>query len=151
MTGGGPGHRWSATLGRAGLIAVGGAIGATTRAVLERTFPAEPGGWPWTTFLINISGSLILGALLEILLRSGPDAGWRRTVRLGCGTGILGGYTTYSSFAVEVVRLAQDGRAGIGIAYALVSVALGLLAALAGILVVTAIHRGRVGRSGRTS
>ncbi len=116
------------------VVLVGGAFGTAVRAALESAFPAQPGGWPWTTFAINVSGSLLLGLLLETLSRRGPDAGLRRYLRLGVGTGVMGGYTTYSTFAVETVRLLGLGGAAtfIGIGYALGSVVLGLLAAFAG-------------------
>ena len=135
-------------LALAGLVAAGGAAGVLARAGIEQAFPAAPGGWPWATFWINVTGSLVLGALLETLVRSGPDHGWRRAVRLGCGTGVLGGFTTYSTFAVEAVRLAEGGDLGTGLAYALVSVAVGVTAAAAGIVLAGAAHRRRTARRG---
>lgn len=115
------------------LVFVGGTTGTALRAWLEATFPSPTGSWPWATFWINLSGALILGFLLESLLLSGPDLGWRRRVRLGVGTGVMGGYTTYSSFIVEADQLLRGGHAWTGIAYALVSVTLGIACALAGI------------------
>ena len=134
-------------LALAGLVALGGAVGTTARGLLEQAFAPAPGSWPWTTFWINLVGSFVLGALLETLLRSGPDAGWRRGVRLGCGTGVLGGYTTYSTCAVEVERLASGGHAALGAAYALGSVVLGVAAAVGGIALAAAVRR-RVSRGG---
>ncbi|MFT4294952.1 MAG: CrcB family protein [Micropruina sp.] len=121
------------------VVLVGGAVGTAVRAALESAFPAQPGGWPWATFAINLTGSFLLGLLLETLSRRGPDAGLRRYLRLGLGTGVMGGYTTYSSFAVESVRLLGLGGGAIvvGIGYALGSVALGLAAAFAGMWVAT--------------
>lgn len=115
------------------LVAVGASVGTLIRAALERAYPAAPGDWPLTTFLINIVGSLLLGLLLESLLRSGDDTGRRRQMRLLLGTGVLGGFTTYSSFIVEIDQLARTGHPGVGAAYALVSVALGLIAAGVGV------------------
>ena len=134
-------------LALAGLVAAGGAVGTTARALLEHAFAPTPGAWPWTTFWINLAGSFVLGALLETLLRSGPDTGRRRAVRLGCGTGVLGGFTTYSTFVVEVERLADGGHVALGAAYGLGSVVLGVLAALGGIALAAAV-RGRATRGG---
>lgn len=114
-----------------GLVFVGGALGTALRAGLEDAF-AQPTGWPWATFAINLVGSFVLGLLLERLVRGGPDEGRRRAVRLGCGTGILGGFTTYSTFVLEVERLATDGETVVAVAYPLVSVVLGLALAAAG-------------------
>jgi len=120
---------------RPGLLALvwwGGAIGTLLRHAIEQAIPVAPGQWPWATFGINVSGSFVLGALLGGLARSGPDHGWRRTARLGVGTGFCGGFTTYSTFIVEVDTLARGGWAATGAAYALVSVVLGVAAALTG-------------------
>jgi len=116
------------------LILIGGALGTGIRAALVAAYPAQPGGWPWATFLINVTGAFTLGVLLETLIRRGPDSGVRQFLRLGLGTGVLGGYTTYSTFAVEAVRLLGAGAVLIGIGYAIASVLLGLAAALAGTL-----------------
>ena len=127
----------------AALVAVGGAVGTSARAALETAFAPAPGAWPWTTFAINVVGSFVLGVLLESLVRSGPDDGWRRRARVGLGTGVLGGFTTYSTFALEVYRLVGDGHAVTGVAYALVSVVVGVVAAGAGILLAGAASRRR--------
>lgn len=124
-----------------GVILVGGMIGTAIRAGLETAFASPSGGVPWATFGINISGAFLLGTLLETLSATGRDVGWRRTVRLGVGTGALGGYTTYSTFAVETMTLLQGGAWLVGTAYALGSVTLGFTAALAGITLARAIVR----------
>jgi len=125
------------------LVAAGGTVGVLARALL--TQPAAPGAWPWRTFAVNVLGSLLLGALLALLQR-GPDVGRRRAVRLGVGTGVLGGFTTYSTFALEVEQLVVTGHVVTGVAYALGSVVLGVVAAGAGLLLV---GRALTGRSPR--
>ena len=125
------------------LVVVGGAVGTAVRASLEQAYPTPPAAWPSTTFTINVTGSFVLGLLLQRLARGGPDEGRRRTLRLGVGTGVLGGYTTYSSFAVESVQLVDSGRAGLAVAYALGSVAAGLLAAGAAMVIGDALARRR--------
>jgi CrcB protein len=121
------------------LVVAGGMVGTAIRAALESAMPAAPGHWPWATFLINITGAFVLGSLLEALVRTGRDEGWRRGVRLTAGTGLLGGYTTYSTFSVEVVQVSRDGALLIGPMYALASVALGLAAAGLGYRVAVAL------------
>ncbi len=128
------------------VIVAGGVAGTLARAALESVLPAAPGAFPWMTFAINITGSLLLGALLQTLALSGDDRGWRKAVRLGVGTGVLGGFTTYSTFAMETGRLltgagASPAQVGTGVAYALTSVALGVGAAVVGISASTAVVR----------
>ncbi len=122
-------------LGMLALVCAGGAAGTWVRAVLEAAVGGQPPTWPWATFAVNVSGAFLLGCLLELLARSGSDAGWRRGVRLAAGTGFLGGYTTYSALAVEVVLLTFPAPHLHGAGYALTSVVLGSAAAAAGFLV----------------
>ncbi len=114
------------------LILAGGSLGTFARWWLEDRFGAPPGSWPWVTFWINLSGSFLLAALLDALAATGEDTGWRRYVRLGVGTGVMGGYTTYSTFAVEAVTLGRSGSIGLMLLYGGGSVLLGLALAYAG-------------------
>lgn len=116
------------------LVALGATFGTFLRAALSSAFPHEAGAWPWATFLINITGSFILGMLLESLVLTGIDSGWRRTVRLMCGTGIMGGYTTYSTFILEIEKTTSAGAAALGFGYAVVSLVLGTAAAMLGMM-----------------
>lgn len=113
------------------LVAAGGFVGTLLRASLAAALPASHSSWPWATFGVNVIGAFALGLLLALVARE-SDAGWRRRVRLGVGTGALGGFTTYSSLAVEIV---QRDQAMLGLVYAVVSVGLGVAAALAGLRV----------------
>ncbi|GAA2481042.1 CrcB family protein [Terrabacter carboxydivorans] len=114
------------------VIFVGGAIGTSVRSLLEQAAPARPGEVPWTTLVINVVGSFLLGLLLESLTRTGPDEGNRRVARLGLGTGVLGGFTTYSTFAVETVDRLGLQSLVVGLSYAVGSVVLGVAAAAVG-------------------
>ena len=85
-------------------------------------------GFPWATMAINIAGGLLMGLLAGSLLRLGAQGeAWR----LFLGVGILGGFTTFSSFSLDAVSLAQRGQMGVAALYILVSVA-GSIAALTG-------------------
>ena len=123
------------------LVALGGASGTAARSGIESAYPALPGGWPWATFWINVSGALVLGVLLETLALLGPDDRWRRRARLGLGTGVLGGFTTYSSFMVETATLARDGWYVLALGYDFVSLLIGFGAAYVGAVVVSRLHR----------
>lgn len=115
-----------------GLVALGGAAGTAVREGLSLVWPAPLGAFPVTIFVINVVGACVLGFLLETLSRRGADTGRRRGLRLLLGTGVLGGFTTYSSLAVAVASL-SGGHWGTAVAYALSSVIAGVLAAGAGI------------------
>ncbi len=115
------------------LVAVGGALGTAGRAALAQALEPRD-GWPWGTLLANVLGAFLLGLLLEALVRRGPETTRVRRARLGLGTGVLGGFTTYSTFAVELERALADARVGLALGYAATTLTLGLLACVAGVL-----------------
>jgi CrcB protein len=115
------------------VVALGGAVGTTGRWAVAQWLGASPGGWPTATFVVNVLGSFLLGVLLEALLRRGQESRRGRLVRLGAGTGVLGGFTTFSSLAIEMERLIAAGQVTKSAAYGVLSVVLGLLACLAGV------------------
>lgn len=125
------------------LVFIGGALGTSARYGLALVIP-EPSGWPWPTLIVNAVGAFVLGAFLELLLRTGPDEGMRQRIRIFGATGVLGGFTTYSSLTVETVLLANGAHyveAGI---YAVVSLIIGLLAAITGIWAAATVTRSRI-------
>jgi CrcB protein len=113
------------------LIAAGGAIGALARYGLSDAFPPEPGRFPATTFAINVAGAFLLGALLEWLVRHRSIEHW---ARFFAGVGVLGAFTTFSTFATEIVVLARDGHGATATVYGISSVVAGLAAVLAGLV-----------------
>ena len=91
-------------------MAIGGAIGATLRWAVGASWSHDRGGWPWATLTVNLVGCAIIG-LAARRLQVGTVA-WAFVV-----TGMLGGFTTFSSFAVEVDQLIDASRAGVAVAY----------------------------------
>jgi CrcB protein len=114
------------------LVAVGGAVGTLARHALSQWLNPDH-TLPLGTLAANVTGSFLLGALLAVVLAHGRTDGRARTARLLLGTGLLGGYTTYSTLAVETETFLRDDRVALGLTYAVGTVALGLVAALAGI------------------
>lgn len=113
------------------LVALGGTIGSALREGLVLAFPTT--GFPTTVFIINIVGAFVLGALLEGLSWGGPDEGGRRAIRLFGGTGVLGGFTTYSALATSSAQLLAE-HWGTGITYAALSLVAGYAASWLGII-----------------
>lgn len=122
------------------LVFVGGVIGTAARAGLALAFPPVH-GIPFSILAINLTGAFALGLLLEWLARRGPDEGRRRALRLFCGTGVIGGYTTYSALAADTAALIGGGSAWAGIGYAVVTVLVGGLATWAGIALGALVRR----------
>ena len=121
------GRRWS---GRqwpvVAVVALGGALGACGRYGASLLWTTAPGGFPWTTLLVNVVGCAVIGVFMVVI----SDV-WaaHRLVRPFFGTGVLGGFTTFSTYAVDIERLVDAGRARTGVAY----LGLTLLAALAAV------------------
>jgi CrcB protein len=112
------------------LVAGAGALGAPSRYALEwwiRT--RRPSVTPIGTLVVNVSGSLALGVVVGLLLAHGLDPDVRTVV----GTGFLGAYTTFSTYAYETVRRAEDGHGRVAAAYAVGSIVAATVAAAAGL------------------
>lgn len=108
------------------LVAVGGALGVLARYGLSRlTLHTE--ALVWSTVGINIVGSFLLGLLVA-------EHWFDRDLREAIGVGFIGGFTTFSTFSVQVVLEIDAGRAGKALAYLVISVAGGIVAATAGYL-----------------
>ena len=114
-------------------VGLGGALGTAARHGLSVLLPAVA-GWPVATLTANVLGAFLLGMLLEALLVRGKETPRGMLLRLGAGTGALGGFTTFSSLALEAERLLSGGAAGQALAYVAISLGAGFLACLAGVL-----------------
>lgn len=110
------------------VVAAGGALGAVARYGLGVAWPAAPGGFPWATLLVNLAGCAALGVVVELL--AGLTAP-HRLARPFLGTGLLGGFTTFSTYALETRQLLAAGRPALAAAY-VVGTLVGALAAVWG-------------------
>jgi CrcB protein len=112
------------------LAALGGALGALGRWGVDQAVPRSSGDWPWATLAVNLTGCLLIGVLIAVLAARRPDDEHLRTF---LGAGALGGFTTFSAFAVEVADLLRAGTPVVAAAYVVVSVLGGLLAVAVGL------------------
>lgn len=128
-----PGRPPHLRAGYLGLVFAGGAVGTVLREAIA--LAVQPiGAFPVAIFGINLVGAFVLGVLLEALALRGPDVGRRRALRLLFGTGVLGGFTTYSALASDSAVLLTGGGLAIALLYGLATVLLGALASWSGIL-----------------
>ncbi len=107
---------------RIAAVFAGGFAGALARAGLLEALPHSPGEWPWSTFIANVAGALLLGWLVAS----------RSRLRPLLGVGFCGALTTFSTLQLELLHMLDGGHAALALAYASVSLAVGLLAAAAG-------------------
>lgn len=108
------------------IVALGGAVGAVCRYLIT-LLPMNPeSGFPVKTFLINIAGSFLIGIVAALAAKNALDS----RVVLFLKVGICGGFTTFSSFALETEGLVRGGSTGIAVLYVLLSVILGILAVM---------------------
>ncbi|WP_433498904.1 fluoride efflux transporter CrcB [Sphaerimonospora sp. CA-214678] len=118
------------------VIAAGGGLGSVARHLVGQAFTTRPGAFPWATFLVNVSGCFALGCLMVFVLSVWPP---RWYVRPFFAVGLLGGYTTFSTFTVEIVDLVTRGVWTSAAAYAVGSLIVGLVAVWAGGVVAGAV------------
>jgi CrcB protein len=113
-------------------VALGGAIGASGRWLLDRFLERHTESvFPWSTFAINITGCLLIGVVIETLVDRHHLPAW---IRIGIVVGVLGGYTTFSTFAQETFSLLESNDVGLALLYGAGSVVTGVLAVWAGTL-----------------
>ncbi|MFG2352409.1 fluoride efflux transporter CrcB [Streptomyces sp. NPDC048521] len=125
---------WRAQAPVVAVVALGGALGASARYALTVAWPTPPGGFPWATFWTNVIGCAVIGVFMVLI----TDV-WaaHRLVRPFFGTGVLGGFTTFSTYAVDIRKLVDAGRPGLGLAYLTAT----LIAALAAVWLASAAAR----------
>jgi CrcB protein len=120
------------------VISAGGGLGAAARYGLSAALPVHPGAFPLATFLINVSGCLLIGVLMVLVTEVFVT---HPLLRPFLGVGVLGGFTTFSTYAEEVRALLRPGWTIIGLDYLFGTVAAALLAAWAGIVLTRLVTR----------
>jgi CrcB protein len=140
------GERWDLLL----VIAAGGALGSAARYGVAEALPHEPVQLPWSTALVNAVGGFLLGALMVFVLDVWAP---RRYVRPFIGVGVLGGFTTFSTYMVDTVLLVDRGHPATALLYLLGSLLAGLAAVWAGLVAARAAvaARRRVRRSSESA
>lgn len=114
------------------LVALGGAIGASLRhGAGLAAVRLGAAGWPWGTFFVNVTGSLAMGALIGWLALKGAEGG--QNLRLFLATGVLGGFTTFSAFSLEVTEMIEQGALAKAASYAGASLLVGVAALFVGL------------------
>ncbi|WP_186780062.1 fluoride efflux transporter CrcB [Streptomyces salinarius] len=133
---------WREQLPIVAVVALGGGIGAAARYAASLLWPVATDDFPWTTLCVNAIGCAVIGVFMVVI----SDV-WaaHRLVRPFFGTGVLGGFTTFSTYAVDIQRLVDEGEARSGLAYLAVT----LVAAIAAVwLAVTVTRRVLAWRQG---
>jgi CrcB protein len=123
-------------------------VGAVARYAVSLALPITGGTFPWSTFLINVSGSALLGFLLILLIEQFPRG---RLVRPFVGTGVIGAFTTFSTFEVDALLLFRGHDIATGVLYLVESVFAGLFALWLGINAARFIVRAEYWLLGETS
>ncbi|WP_344890567.1 CrcB family protein [Actinomadura meridiana] len=128
-------------------IAVGGAIGALSRYELSHAFPYGPGDFPWVVFWINVTGCLLIGVLMVLVTET-----WQvhRLIRPFLGVGVLGGFTTFSTYAVDIQRTVDADAPRVALAYLALTLVTALVATLAGMRLTRAVTRRAERRAGES-
>ena len=119
------------------LVMAGGALGAGARYLVAVAIGGA--AFPYATLAVNVAGGLMMGALVGLLAKGGAAPGVQEGWRLFVGVGLLGGFTTFSAFSLELVTMAEGGEWGAAALYALASVVGAALALVAGLFAARAL------------
>jgi CrcB protein len=120
-------ERWDVLL----VIAAGGALGSLARWTVSTALPHAKDGFAWATFVENVTGGLVLGALMVLVLDLWPP---NRYLRPFLGVGVLGGYTTFSTYMLDTHAVLAAGRIPVAFGYLAGTLVAGLAAVWAGVL-----------------
>ena len=129
---------WSSQRWVLPVIALGGVLGASGRHALELLWPATPSQWPWAILVTNVSGCLLIGMLMVQVVEVGRA---HPLMRPFLGVGLLGGYTTFSTYAEQTRALWTHDQRDLSLLYLLLTPALTLVSVVAGLVVARTLHR----------
>jgi CrcB protein len=125
-------HRWVLPV-----IALGGILGASARYALELAWPSPDDGFAWATFSTNVSGSLLIGVLMVYVVEVGHA---HPLVRPFLGVGVLGGFTTFSTYSVQTNTLLAEQRPGLAMTYMFGTLMAAMVAVTAGVFLARALR-----------
>lgn len=114
------------------VISAGGVLGALGRYAVSLAVPGSPTGFPWGIFWVNVTGCALIGVLMVLVTEVWPG---HRLLRPFLGTGVLGGFTTFSTYTVDIVRLIDSGAPAVAVAYLVGTVPAALAAVYCGTVV----------------
>lgn len=120
------------------VIAGGGVVGALARYAVHLMLPHRSGQFPWSTFLVNVSGCLAIGILMVLIGEVWPG---QRLLRPFLGVGVLGGYTTFSTYAIDIQQAVTAAAAATALLYLAATVLGALLAVWTGATITTRVVR----------
>ena len=124
-------QRWELWRGHGSVLAVialGGGLGSLARYGIAQLLPTRPGHFPWGTFVTNVLGCFVIGVLMVLITEVWPA---HRLVRPFLGVGVLGGFTTFSTYTNEIRALLRPGSVGVAMAYLAGTLLCALLAVIA--------------------
>ncbi|MDQ3987865.1 MAG: CrcB family protein [Actinomycetota bacterium] len=116
-------------------------MGAAARYGVSVWLPSPPGTFAWSTFMINVSGCLLIGMLMALI---GERWSAHRLLRPFLGTGVLGGYTTFSAYTIDAYVLLDGGHVRLGFAYLAATVVCALAAVCVGMFVIRWVATARL-------
>lgn len=125
---GGRAYGWRVTsrdAATAAVVALGGILGALARYAVDLVLPWSSPGFPWATLTVNVIGCALIGVVLVVLSEGPPPAWWLRPF---LAVGLIGGFTTFSAFAVETLQLLDDDAVTRAALYVALSLTAGMVA-----------------------